>query len=86
MKTYGFTVALAGAPDLTDDLCDALYAAGCDDSSPYSSEGITYVPFDREADSLENAIRSAIADVQKAGCQVERLEMDTETLSETLKV
>ncbi len=85
MKTYEFELILAGAPELTDDLCDALYEAGCDDSSPYSSDAITYVPFDREADSLENAIRSAIADVQKAGCQVERLEMDTDALAETLK-
>jgi hypothetical protein len=86
MKTYEFTLILAGAPELTDDLCDALYEAGCDDSSPYSSEGVTYIPFDREADCLESAIRSAIAEVQKAGCQVERLEMDTDALTETLKV
>ena len=58
MKTYEFALILAGAPELTDDLCDALFAAGCDDSSPSQSCGVTRIIFDREADSLETAIRS----------------------------
>ena len=86
MKTHEFELILEDGPDLTDDLCDALFKVGCDDSSPGQRCGITCIYFHREADSLEDAIRSAIADVQKAGCQVERLEMDTDALTEKLKV
>jgi hypothetical protein len=35
-----------------------------------SGDGVAAVTFDREAESLESAIRSAVADVQKAGCMV----------------
>jgi hypothetical protein len=36
------------------------------------------VDFHREADSLESAIRSAIAHVGAAGCTVTRVEIDAE--------
>jgi hypothetical protein len=76
---------LAGSPELTDDLCDGLFDAGCDDASPSQSCGTTRLVFHREAATLEEAIRSAIANVQSAGCQVERIEMDSQALVETLK-
>ena len=34
------------------------------------------ITFSREADCLESAIRSAVADVQKAGCIVERVQIE----------
>jgi hypothetical protein len=76
MIEYEFTLILAGSPELTDDLCDELFAAGCNDATPSSSRGVTRMIFHREADSLESAIRSAVANVQAAGCRVERLEID----------
>ena len=78
MTKYEFTVILAGSPELTDDLCDNLYSAGCDDSSPSSSCGVTKIYFHRETDSLENAIRSAIEQIQSIGCRVERVEIDAD--------
>ena len=82
MTMYEFTLILTGGPELTDDLCDALFAAGCDDATPSSSGGVARMVFHRVADSLENGIRSAIANVQAAGCQVEYLEMDIQALTE----
>ena len=70
MATYRFTVILAGLSEISDDLAEALFEAGCDDGSPWSSQGVAAVGFDREAESFEQAVRSAIADVQKAGCHV----------------
>jgi hypothetical protein len=78
---YDFTVVLSKGTELTDDLADALFAAGCDDGSPGSCEGVVSIDFHREADCLDSAIRSAIADVQKAGCTVARLEMEPEALA-----
>lgn len=81
MNLYEFTTALSGCTEMTDDLAEALYAAGCDDGTPGSSGGTVYICFSREAESLEAAIRSAIADVQKAGCTVAEVKIAAETLA-----
>jgi hypothetical protein len=52
------------------DQADALFAAGCDDGTPASSQGLAWIHFDREAASLEEAIRSAVINVQAAGLTV----------------
>ncbi len=83
MATYRFTVILAGLSEISDDLADALFEAGCDDGSPWSSEGVAAVGFDREAESFERAVRSAIADVQKAGCHVAWVKIEPEDLVES---
>ena len=75
MKTYEFTIIL-NQPEVTDVDCDALYEAGCDDSTVVTKNGTTCVIFDRESASLEEAICSATADVRKAGFDVARVEMD----------
>jgi hypothetical protein len=76
MKTYDFSLILSTGTELTETLADALFAAGCDDGSPGSCEGVVSIDFHREAESLETAIRSAVADVQKAGCRVARAEIE----------
>jgi hypothetical protein len=80
---YEFTVILANLDVMTTDLAEALFVAGCDDGHPWSSDGVAAVTFDRKADSLESAIRSAIADVQKAGCVMDfvKIERDSPILS-----
>jgi hypothetical protein len=67
---YHFTVVLANHHVMTPELTEALFTAGCDDGTPWSGNGVAVVTFDREAPSLEAAIRSAVAGVQKAGCTV----------------
>lgn len=76
MTKFSFTLILAGSPELTDDLAEGLYTAGCDDGSPGMSNGVTLIDFHREAESLEAALRSAIADVNAAGCTVARAEIE----------
>lgn len=67
---YHFSVVLAECDAMTPELTEALYVAGCDDGTPWSGNGMAAVTFDRDAESLESAIRSAVADVQRAGCVV----------------
>ena len=74
MEKHEFQVILAGVSEITDDISHALYEAGCDDGTPFSSEGVAAVGFTRQADSLDDAIRSAIADIQRAGYTVQRAE------------
>jgi hypothetical protein len=79
MNKYEFRLILRGVRELTEELADRLYEAGCDDGSPGSSCGVASVDFHREAESLEAAIRSAIANVAAAGCAVERVEIDADS-------
>jgi hypothetical protein len=75
MTLYDFTLILSGADVMTEDMAEAIVAAGCDDGSPGSSEGTAFVVMHRQADCLETAIRSAIADVQRAGFSVLKVEI-----------
>jgi hypothetical protein len=76
MTTYSFTVILAGVDCITAEMADALYEAGCDDSTPGSSGGVVMVGFDREAENLGAAIGSAVDDVVRAGYRVARVEVE----------
>jgi hypothetical protein len=73
---HSFTLVVAKPVELTDSLADDLYAAGCEDATPGSSDGVMVVEFHREAASLEEAIRSAIADVRRTGLEIARVEID----------
>jgi hypothetical protein len=76
MKSYDFTLVLADASDITDDQGDALFKAGCDDGTIVSRDGQVFIDFTRESASLEQAINSAAADVERAGFAVDHVEVD----------
>jgi len=75
MKTYLFTIYLRGLDDISEELADRLYEAGCDDCLPCSGNGLAYARFSREAATLDAAISSALADLARAGCQADRVEI-----------
>ncbi len=81
MKKYDFTLILSGSLELTDDVADALFQAGCRDGTPGTSEGVFSIDFHREADSLEEAIQSAIANIKSAGYGAKRVEIEAEALA-----
>ena len=76
MQTHEFTLILSGLDAISEDAANSLFAAGCDDATPCSRDGVAYVHFDREAESLEDAIRSAMANVRAAGFDVARVESE----------
>ena len=76
MKTYEFDVLLKDVFEVTDDQADALFAAGCGDGTPACCNGTAWIHFDRQAPSLEEAIRSAVVQVQAAGLTVSKIELD----------
>ena len=80
MAKYEFSLILSGPLELTEDLADSLFEAGCDDATPGTCNGVFSIDFHREADSLEAAIRSAIANVELAGYRVARVEMEAEAV------
>ncbi len=81
MKTYEFIVTLAEGTEHTDELVEALFEAGCDDGSVWSSGGYVQIGFSRESESLEAAIRSAVGDIQKAGSRVFQIIMEEGSLA-----
>lgn len=80
MPNHEFTVILSVA-DVTDDQCNALYEAGCDDGTISTSGRVTRIDFCRDAQTLEEAIRSAIGNVNAAGLQVTRVEIEADTIA-----
>ena len=74
MPSYHFTLIVDG-PDLQDDTrIEALFKEGCDDAVAGSVDGIQYVDFDREGPSLDRAVMTAVADVERLeGVQVVRI-------------
>jgi hypothetical protein len=76
MKTYEFDVILKDVSEATDRDADAIFEAGCDDGTLVSRDGLTWIHFDRQAPSLEDAIREAVGQVQSAGLAVAKVELD----------
>lgn len=78
MQEYEFTLILSGVQELTREVLDAFYEAGCDDALIGMRDGIAYAEFCREAASFRKAVLSAIRDVESAGldARVEHVEPD----------
>lgn len=73
---WQFTIRLKGTDALSDEQFEALFAAGCTDAVPASSCGEAWIDFDREAESLEAAMRSAVKEVRQAGLTIARVEVE----------
>ncbi len=79
MQTYEFDVVLKGVAEIDDDQANALFVAGCDDATPTCCDEVAWIHFDREAPSLEEAIRLAVAQVQSVGFIVGKVELSVES-------
>ena len=86
MTEYQFRLILSGPfpGQLSDeellDATDALGKAGCDDCSISVHGRGLELEFDRVHQSLEEAIASAIHDVEGAGYAVESIQMDRDAV------
>ncbi|MEX0718235.1 MAG: hypothetical protein WD066_16700 [Planctomycetaceae bacterium] len=83
MNDYRFSLIVPAGAMTTDEILDATDALGdadCLDASLRGhSEGMELL-FERGADSLQAAIASAIADVERAGFRVARVEMERDAV------
>lgn len=69
-QEFEFELVLSGFTELTEEIEDALFVAGCDDGTLGISCGVPFLTFTREAATLRGAVLSAIRDVETAGCGV----------------
>ncbi|MGE3920246.1 MAG: helix-turn-helix transcriptional regulator [Gammaproteobacteria bacterium] len=79
-KIYQFTLVLKNVDENTPNLEDSLYEAGCDDALINFRNGTVYLDFDRKAASLQNAIMSAIKDVESGSIGAKVIHVAPENL------
>ncbi len=73
---YDFVLVLGCVTDLTPEIADALFEAGCEDATPSLRSGRLYLTFSRVSPTLKEAILRAIRDVKKAGIGATVLRVD----------
>ena len=74
MSNHHFTLIVEGRDMQQDDVIDSLFECGCDDGTVGRSDGIQFVTFDREANGLEEAVLSAVNDIEQIpGLEVVRI-------------
>ena len=79
-KLFQFTLVLKNVNENTNGLEDGLYEAGCDDALINFRNGAVYLDFDREASSLEEAVVSAIKNVQSSSVDADVASVAPENL------
>lgn len=67
MALFSFTLTLSGVTYDQEGLEDALHASGCDDALICAYGNSVYVEFDRDAKTLDDAISSAVDNIESAG-------------------
>lgn len=76
MTIHEFTIIASGLNPQAEDFESRFYEAGCDDATISFQKGHIIVDFAREAETVEEAIASAISGVIVAGAHVDRVEPD----------
>jgi len=75
MTEHSFQLIIRG--ELTDDRLESLFEAGCDDATLSSKGDTTFAEFDREGETMLEAVLSAIKDVESVdGMEVLHVEPD----------
>jgi hypothetical protein len=78
VSTFHFTVILEGLNDISEELTNRLFEAGCDDTLLRCCDGVVYLDFDRDATSLADAVGSAVRDITAAGCSPTQISLTTD--------
>ena len=76
-REHDFAPILEGIGDLTDDVMNRLFDAGCDDATFSMRYGLVFAEFSRPAESYRAAVLSAIQNVRGADVGAEVLRVNT---------
>jgi len=79
MESFEFRLVLDQL-DVSEKDADALYGR-CKDGTLITANGRTFLDIERQATSLDEAMRTAIADVNAAGFRVSRIEIEADSLA-----
>src|SRR4051812_7506230 len=86
MSAYQFRLIVSGVAEITSEIADALYGATGGDIEFNMCNGVAYVEFDRTANTLHDAVSSAIAQVENAGVGVRVVRVDSEAANTIAKI
>ena len=86
MKTHTFTLILSGVAEITSELADALYAATQGDIEFNLRDGVAFVEFERPAESLREAILTAIREIEQANVGVRVVRVESEAANVIAKI
>ena len=86
MTTHQFLLILAGVSDITPELSDKLYEATGGDIEFNMRDGVAFLEFDRTAPSLQDAVTSAIDQVEGSGVGVRVVRVETEAANTIAKI
>ena len=76
LTEHDFALVIDGVPELTTEVENALFEAGCDDATFGIQYGHLYAEFSRMAPSFQGAILSAIQDIRKANIGADVVQVD----------
>ncbi|ETW98187.1 MAG: hypothetical protein ETSY1_19860 [Candidatus Entotheonella factor] len=86
MTNHQFLLILAGVAEITPELSDKLYEVTGGDIEFNMCDGVAFVEFDRTASSLQNAVTSAINQVEGSGLGVRVVRVETEAANTIAKI
>jgi hypothetical protein len=86
MSSYQFTLILSGIAEITPELADSLFAATGGDIELNMRNDVAYIEFDRAADTLHDALSSAIAQVEGAGVGVRVVRVEADAANTIAKI
>ena len=83
LNPYEFTLVLLGLEELNPEIVEKLGEAGLDDANLLARKGVVTAAFEREAESFEHAVLSAMDNVREASVGVTgfRLEKQDDVVS-----
>jgi len=80
MKTHSFQLTLDPQGKTFDELSELVHTVCDHDGSLATTGGAPFVMFDRESETLEEAIVSAVRDLRSVGLSITHAEVDLEQL------
>ncbi len=75
-REHDFALIIGNVPELTTEVEDSLFEAGCDDATLSIRYGLLYMEFSRTAPSLQDAILSAILNVRNSNTGASVIRVD----------
>ena len=70
---YSFTLILSSDTEFTDGLIERVFLEVGDDTLFGMCDGVAHIDFEREAESFDEAVASAVADVEKIGLRIDKV-------------
>lgn len=86
MKTFRFTLVLSGVAEITPELADALCSATNGDAEFNMRDGVAFLEFERSGPTLQQAISTAISQVEGADIGVRVVRVESEAANVIAKI